>query len=206
MKTIYFCSTNNWKKLKLQKDIFQYSKNISLKIVDFEVNEIQDIDCEIVSKNKVKEVYKKISKPCISIDSWLYISSLNNFPWSYIKIVLETIWIKWIVDLIQNKSDKQFKILNCLSYYNWVDLKQFTETIYWTLSNKIYTKINNDYAWSDLYKIIIPSWYNMTLAEMTNDIYLEWDKNKIVNWMTKQFIKWFESGKNFPKQKMCEKI
>lgn len=192
MKTIYFCSTNNWKKIKLQKDISQYSKNILLEIVDFEINEIQDINCENVSKNKVIEVYKKINKPCIAMDSWLYISSLNNFPWSYVKMTLETIWIIWIMELIKNKSDKQFEIRNCLSYYDWENLKQFTEVINWNISNEIYPLINNDYAWSDLYKIIIPNWYNITLAEMTNDIYLEWDKKRIINWMTKQFIEWFE--------------
>lgn len=192
MKTIYFCSTNNWKKIKLQKDISQYSKNILLEIVDFEINEVQDINCEIVSKNKVIEVYKKINKPCIAMDSWLYISWLNNFPWSYVKMILETIWIIWIIELIKNKSDKQFEIRNCLSYYDWANLKQFTEVINWNISNEIYPLINNDYAWSDLYKIIIPNCYNITLAEMTNDIYLEWDKKRIINWMTKQFIEWFE--------------
>lgn len=190
MKTIYFCSTNSWKKIKLQKDISKYSKNILLEIVDFEINEIQDINCENVSKNKVIEVYKKINKPCIAMDSWFYISSLNNFPWSYVKMTLETIWIIWIIELIKNKSDKQFEIRNCLSYYDWVNLKQFTEVINWNISNEIYPLINNDYAWSDLYKIISPNWYNITLAEMTNDVYLEWDKNRIENWMTKQLINW----------------
>ncbi|NDK08100.1 hypothetical protein EOM39_02530 [Candidatus Gracilibacteria bacterium] len=192
MKTIYFCSTNNGKKIKLQKDISQYSKNILLEIVDFEINEIQDINCENVSKNKVIEVYKKINKPCIAMDSGLYISSLNNFPGSYVKMTLETIGIIGIMELIKNKSDKQFEIRNCLSYYDGENLKQFTEVINGNISNEIYPLINNDYAWSDLYKIIIPNGYNITLAEMTNDIYLEWDKKRIINGMTKQFIEWFE--------------
>lgn len=191
MNKLYFCSTNLWKKKKIESELKSINSNINLEIIDVEVNEIQNSDNEIVSKYKVIDVFNKINKPCFSIDSWLFILELNNFPWSFIKDTLQTIWIKWILKLLENVSSRECYISNSLSYYDWKKLKVFSEKIFWEISYDINNNFNNSFSWSDLHKIFIPKGYKKTLSQMTDEEYINWDSIEKENWITKQFMDWY---------------
>ncbi len=190
MEIIYFCTTNKWKKWKIQREFWNYTNDISIEILDFEVNEIQEIDNSFVSKYKVQEVYKKIQKPCFAIDSWLFIRELNNFPWSYIKMILQTIDIKWILKLLHGSRNRRCYIKNSLAFFDGENLKIFEEILEWTIAKNSALKIINERSWSELHKIFIPSNYNKTLAEMSNYEYDLWQEKVNENGVVKQLIRW----------------
>lgn len=167
MKTIYFCTTNKWKKQKIQREFSHYKNDILIEIISFEVNEIQNIDNSLVSEYKVKEVYRKIQKPCFAIDSWIFIKNLNGFPGSYVKMILETIGTEWILKLLTNFSDRTCYIKNSLAFFDGKNLKIFEEKIEWTISEKKANEIINNRAWSELHKIFIPK--NYTKPTCRND-------------------------------------
>lgn len=197
MKTLYFCTTNKWKKWKIQREFWKHSNNISVEILDFEVNEIQELDNSIVWKYKVQEVYKKIQKPCFAIDSGLFIKELNSFPWSYIKMTLQTIWTKWILKLLKNSKNRWCYIKNSLAFFDWKNIKIFEEKLEWTIAENIAPKIINTRAWSELHKIFIPKNFNKTLAEMTNNEYDDWQKEVNHQGIVKQLIWYYSTVNNF---------
>lgn len=192
MKKLYFCTTKLGKKKKLEKDFAAFGRHISLEILDIAVNEIQELDNTLVAKEKVKSVFSQIQQPCLTIDSWLYIHALHDFPGSYLKMTLETIGIESLVHLLKDKEQRTCEIRNCLAYYDGASLQSFTEILEWRIAEAPFPELLNDYAWSNLYKIFIPQGYDSTLAAMNNSSYLKRDAQRNQTGMIKQFLEWYD--------------
>lgn len=189
MKEIIFCSTNKWKIESL--NFFFNTYNIKIKSFEFDIPESRSENNIEISKNKVDYAFKLVKNPVIAIDSWIYINSLNGFPSTFVNFTLKTIWILWIINLLL-KKDRSCEIRNSLAFKDSIDNESivFTEIIKWHISNIPKWELSK-YNWSIFHKIFIPDWYNKTLAEMSENEYRKWEKNRINNWYLLKFVKFF---------------
>ena len=186
MKEIVFVTHNRGKIASAQKEI----QGVNLKIFEYELEEPRSDDVSYISQIKVREAYEIVKKPCISIDCGFFIDALQGFPKAFVNFALDTIGIGGILKLMENKQDRTCRFEECLSYYDGVNLKQFTGIHEGLLATKILGKDTNK-KWSELWYIFIPHGYTKTLAQMTEEERRKRTENALEESPMKQFAKWY---------------
>ena len=140
---------------------------------------------------KVKEAYKLVNKPCISLDCGFWINELDGFPRAFVNFALDTIGIEGILKLMEGKENRNCKFTECLSYYDGKELHQFMGKHEGTLAKQILGN-DTDKKWSDLWYIFKPYGYEKTLAQMTDEERTNRTKYKSTDSM-KEFAKWYKN-------------
>ena len=186
MEEIVFVTHNKGKIASAKKDL----KEINFKIFEYELEEPRSDDIKYISEYKVKEAYKLVNEPCISLDCGFWIDELNGFPKAFVNFALETIKIDGILKLMEKKKNRKCRFTECLSYYDGKKLYQFMGKHEGTVSEKVLGN-ETDKKWSDLWYIYIPYGYNKTLAQMTDEERKNRIKYESVDSM-EEFAKWYK--------------
>ena len=164
MEEIIFVTHNKGKIAYAQKKL----TDVKLKIYEYDIDEPRSDDVKYISKCKVIEAYKLVKKPCISQDSGFWIDELNGFPKAFVNFCLDTIGIQGILKLMEGKTNRKCRFIECLSYYDGKNIYQFDGKHEGTLSEEIIGN-DTDKKWSDLWYIFKPYGYDITLAQMSYD-------------------------------------
>ena len=166
METIYFITGNNGKVANLQNKLGKYG--IKVKQEKLELYEVQADDVESVSINKAKQAFDKLKKPVVVDDSGFFIDCLNGFPGVYTKYALGTLGVDGIMDIMKDKENR-----NCCfqSVATFIDSNGNPHVFKGVLekgriSDNI-DDIEREEAWSDLWRIFIPSGYDKTLSQLS---------------------------------------
>lgn len=188
MEEIVFV-THNKGKIETAK---KHLKNVNFKVFEYDLEEPRSDDIKYISEVKVKEAYKLVKKPCISMDSGFFIEALNGFPRAFVNHALETIGIEGILKLMEDKQDRNCYFGECLSYYDGKELHQFMGKHEGSISTQILGNDTNE-KWSDLWYIYIPKNYQKTLAQMTKEERSERNKKEDEYSISsmKVFAKWY---------------
>lgn len=186
MKEIVFVTHNKGKIASAQKEI----QGVNLKIFEYELEEPRSDDVSYISQTKVREAYEIVKKPCISIDCGFFIDALQGFPKAFVNFALDTIGIEGILKLMENKQNRCCRFEECLSYYDGINLKQFTGVHEGILATEILGEDTNK-KWSELWYIFIPHGYTKTLAQMTEEERRKRTENALEESPMKQFAKWY---------------
>ena len=157
--------THNKGKIESAK---QALKEVNFKIFEYDLDEPRSDSVEEISKAKVMQAYELVKTPCISMDSGFCIDKLNGFPNTFVNHALSTIGIEGILKLMEDNENRNCKFTECLSYYDGVNLHQFSGLHLGKLSRDILGN-DTDKKWSDLWYIFIPEKYEKTLAQMTDE-------------------------------------
>ena len=81
MKKIVFVTHNRGKIASANKQI----KGVSFKVFEYELDEPRSDDIKYISEYKVKEAYKLVKQPCVSLDCGFWIDDeLNGFPRAFV--------------------------------------------------------------------------------------------------------------------------
>ena len=190
MKEIIFVTHNKGKIAAAKKNL----KNVNFKVFEYELDEPRSDDIKYISKYKVKEAYKLVNTPCISLDCGFWIDELDGFPKAFVNFALDTIGIKGILKLMEGKENRSCRFTECLSYYDGKELHQFLGKHEGMLSEQIKGN-DTDEKWSDLWYIYKPYGYNKTLAEMTYEERNNRIKYKSIDSM-KEFANWYLNREN----------
>lgn len=186
MKEIVFVTHNKGKIQSAMKQL----KDVNFEIFEYELEEPRSDDIKYISKYKVMEAYKLVSKPCISLDCGFWIDELDGFPKAFVNFALDTIGIEGILKLMEGKENRSCKFTECLSYYDGKELHQFMGKHKGTLSKEILGN-DTDKKWSDLWYIYQPYGYNRTLAQMSDEERANRIRYKSINSM-EEFAKWYK--------------
>ena len=196
MKEIVFVTGNKGKVATAQK-YFDDNK-IKLLTYDYDYEEPNINDIEIIAISKVKQAYRVVGKPCIALDSGFYIPNYPNnpnFPGAFPKReLLEKIGIDGLLEKMKNVENRYCYFKEVLAYFDGENIKLF----YWISEGYLSIEkreIDINKKWSDLWSVFIPFNYTKTLAEMTEDElkqYLDTADNAIKKFAesnTKQYVK-----------------
>ena len=188
MNEIIFVTHNKGKIMSAKRQL----EGVNFKIFEYDLEEPRSDDIKYISKYKVREAYKIVNKPCISLDCGFWIDELNGFPRAYVNYVLDTIGIEGILKLMCGKKNRKCRFTECLSYYDGKKLYQFMGSHEGTLAKK---KLGNDTKnkWSNLWYIFIPYGYSVTLAQMTDKERKNRKKYNSVDAM-REFSIWYKNN------------
>ncbi len=121
MKSVYF-ATSNKNKLKEVQDII--SSEIRVDHIPFDHNEIRSDSIEEIARESVEHAYKLSRGPVFVEDTGLFINSLNGFPGTYSKWVLEKIGIGGILELLKGKN-RSAEFRCCVAYMDQKGIQIF---------------------------------------------------------------------------------
>ncbi len=185
MNEIVFVTHNKGKIESAKKQL----EGVNFKVFEYDLEEPRSDDVKYISKYKVMEAYKLVNTPCISLDSGFWVDELDGFPRSFVNFALGTIGIEGILKLMEGKENRSCRFVECLSYYDGKELHQFMGKHEGTLSEQILGN-NSDKKWSNLWYIFVPSGYDKTLAQMTEQERANRVKYESVDSM-REFAKWY---------------
>lgn len=133
-------------------NLISYFNDYNIKIY------IENIDIPIIESNSIEDIlnYKTkfisdlIKKDVLSIDIVIEIPSLNNFPSTKTKYIIDTIGIDGIKLLLNNKEDKEFYLKEVISFTKYNEEPINFNNLYQLklVDNKIFydsKDINNNY-------------------------------------------------------------
>lgn len=149
-------------------------------------------DIREIAKQKVKQAYKIVKKPCIAMDAGFFIEELNGFPRAYVNHTLDTIGIEGILKLMEGKENRGCEFKECLAYYDG-DIINFFEGVTKLKVSKKARGVDNKRNWSKLSYIVEIEELKKTIAELDD---IERDKylNKKEQSCFKKFIDWYSDN------------
>lgn len=170
MKKIVFV-TGNIGKVKSASKYFEDS-DIELEWYKYDAIEPNINDINFIAKEKVMNAYQMLNLPCIALDAGFYINGFPHnpgFPGAFPKReLLDTMGIEGLLDTMKDVSDRSCYFMECLAYYDGIDLKYFYGISKGTLATSI-RGIDRKNKWSDLWYVFIPGNHTHTLAEMDDE-------------------------------------
>ncbi len=168
-KEIVFVTTNKGKLATAQK---YFNKDVKIVYCDYEIEEPNINDIEVIATHKVTEAFKLVNKPCISLDAGFYIPNYPgnpNFPGAFPKReLLNKIGIDGLLKNMKDVKNRECYFKECLAYFDGKQLKTFYGYVRGTLSTEIRGNDTNK-KWSDLWYVFIPQNNTLTMAEMTDE-------------------------------------
>ncbi|HOI59934.1 MAG TPA: RdgB/HAM1 family non-canonical purine NTP pyrophosphatase [Candidatus Pacearchaeota archaeon] len=150
--------TGNENKVKEFEEILGFK--ISHRSLDLE--EIQGVDVEEISKYKAKKAYEVVKEPVVVEDIGLFFNELNGLPGALIKWFEKRLSYEQICNLIKEDRKAIAKIV--VSYFDGKELKQFIGEVQGEIA--LSPRGENGFGWD---KIFIPQGYDKTFAEMNTN-------------------------------------
>jgi len=188
MKEITFVTSNQGKYSTAKNLLKKY--NIKVVQKKLEIPEPRGT-LEEIAIYKAKYAFKILKKPLITMDAGFFIYSLNGFPKMFTNFVLETIGIEGIIKLVEGKDKKcEFREVLCYLENPRKKPRLFKEIVKGKISEKPLGKIK-PYHWSKLALIFIPEKERKTMAEMTKEELINFEKRSDINSHWEEFGKFF---------------
>lgn len=134
---------------------------IPLEIADIDIDEIQSMDLEYVSRRKTEEAYEILKRPVITDDVGVFIEAWNNFPGPFVKHINYALGLKKILELLRNEKNRNVIVRSAVSYHDGKKVHTFIGEVKGTLA----LKKRGTEGWG-FDPIIIPFGETQTYAEM----------------------------------------
>ena len=200
MENITYVTGNYGKYCSVKERLNKNGIDINYYKVDLEEPDVNDI--EYISKVKAMEAYEIIKNPVFVADSGFYIEDYPQepgYPGAFVKRSGISTNIEELLNIMKDIKNRSCYFLDCLTYYDGTNIKQF----FGISKGELSTTIRGDSiqkAWSNLWYVFIPLNCNKTLAEMNDyerdnrpdertsaiDEFITWYKDNFINCMKKE--------------------
>jgi len=171
MENIIYVTGNPGKKASVKK-IFE-KRGLDITIVKYDFHESDVNDIEAISREKAKEAYDMLGKPCFVADSGFYIDDYPDnpgYPGAFVKRSGVSSDIEGLLEKMKNKKNRSCKFIDCLTFYDGNDYYNFYGESRGTIAYDIRGNgTNSPTIKSNLWYVFIPDNHNKTLAEMTEE-------------------------------------
>ncbi|MFC1598208.1 non-canonical purine NTP pyrophosphatase [Patescibacteria group bacterium] len=178
--------TSNTSKFKEMSEALSHH-GIEAQRVDFDIDEIKEIDIERVVKDKVMKAFEKVAGPVVVDDSGIFFDKYNQFPGTYSKYLYKTIGFDGIFKLVEPGDTAVFR-----TYVAYMDEERAEPEIF---QGEYPGKIDDQFDQSKDYEMpyapmFIPEgedkdMASMTPAERAND-HRHQALNKFAEWFVAQ--------------------
>jgi XTP/dITP diphosphohydrolase len=190
--SLNFVTSNTNKLSALRKYLAPY--HISITHRNFTLIEPQAQSIEEVAISKAMQAYHRVAAPVLVEDSGFCIDDLSGFPGPYTKYVIETIGISGLLRLSQQLPSRTCRFQSVLAYTEKEgQVNTFVDNNSWGVLAEEIDTTDCPAAWSDLWRIFVPSHSTKVLTAMSdeerNTVMLNWQANSVFT----RFAQWFIS-------------
>ncbi|MDE5889194.1 MAG: hypothetical protein K2H20_04150 [Bacilli bacterium] len=188
--TITYVTGNPGKYISVKEKFAKHNLPVEFFNYDFEEPDINDI--ELISKAKVEEAYKILNKPCFVADSGFYVKNYPGnpgYPGAFAKRSGISENVNLLLEAMNNVKDREACFLDCVTFYDGNEYYTFFGLCEGTISYEQRGR-NMEKAKSKLWYVFVPKHHDKTLAEMTDE-----ERNNRQDGHTsayEEFINWYE--------------
>lgn len=143
--------------------------DIDLKNEKIDLDEIQSLDLEEITKHKAKQAYQLLKKPVIVEDTGFFLDEFKGLPGSFIKFFNQQLGNESMIKMLGNCENRKAYAKTCVTYY---DGEKFIFA-FGKVDGNVTKKLSQGEGFGFDY-CFIPNGYDKTLSELGLDI-----KNKI---------------------------
>lgn len=189
MERIVYVTSNYGKYINV-KEHFE-EKGINIDYFIFDIKELDINDIEQVSKDKARQAYEKVGRPCFVGDSGFYIEGYPNkpdYPGAFAKRSGISSNIEKLINDMKEIENRNCRFIDCLTFYDGYEYFTFFGVNRGTLATTIRGG-DKKKAKSNLWKVFIPKNCTKTLAEMSDDEFKNRKDDRTSS--TEQFIEWY---------------
>jgi XTP/dITP diphosphohydrolase len=191
MEKIVYVTSNYGKYVNVMEHFIENGIEIDYYIHDIVELDINDI--ELISRDKVRQAYEVVGRPCFVGDSGFYIEGYPgnpDYPGAFAKRSGISSDVESLLKVMSEVENRNCRFVDCLTFYDGLDYYPFFGVSRGTLAREI-RGINKKEAKSNLWSVFIPNNCNKTLAEMSEDEFKNRKDDRVS--ATEQFIEWYKS-------------
>lgn len=190
MANITYVTGNYGKYISVKEHFAKHQIEVEFLNYDLEEPNINDI--EIISKAKAEAAYNVLGTPCFVADTGFYIDNYPNnpgYPGAFVKRSGISSDVDGLLMIMKDETHRTCKFIDCLTFYDGQEFYTFYGVSSGTLS---LSKRGNSTkkAKSNLWYVFIPNNCNKTLAEMSDEE--RQNRNDGHTSATEQFIEWYK--------------
>lgn len=156
MKDLVFATTNKGKVEEAHAIL-----GVPVEIAQLELDEVQSMDMEYVSKRKTEAAYQILKRPVITDDVGVFIEAWNGFPGAFAKFLLDSVGNNKILELLKNETNRNVIVKSALGYHDGSSVHVFIGEVKGVLT----TEQRGSMGWG-FDPLIIPDGHTQTYAEM----------------------------------------
>lgn len=157
---LYFATTNKGKIAEAQQIL-----GFPIKIAELELDEIQDSDIEHIVQKKAEDAYRHLQKPVFVDDVGFYVSAWNGFPGPFIKFLAAAGGNELILRMLQTDTNRDVLVKAAIGFCDGKETHVFVGTMPATIATE--SRGKNGWGFD---AIVIPNGYDITTAEMDDDL------------------------------------
>lgn len=185
--------TDNYKRFMHTKELLE-ENNINLDYFGCSFKKPKSKDIAEVTEREAKAAFKELGNPVIVTKTGFYIEDYpknRDYPGVLFKESGISSNVEQLLRDMKGTSNRNCSFINCLTYYDGEDLKQFYCSNFGTLV-EYSSEVNN------LFDVFIPVTNDKPVSKLSEE-----EKQKIYDSrisVIKQFIKWYKSKEEEPKR------
>ena len=169
MKSVVFVTGNKGKYFSAKKRC--EDKGIELVWENIDLDELQVNDITQISRDKARQAFQILNKPCFVIDSGFYIDNYPNnpgYPGAFVKRSGIANNPDMVLEVMREEANRSCKFVDALTFYDGEDFYTFYDVDYGTLSEEVKGS-ESELAKSKLWYLYIPLGYDKALAQMSEE-------------------------------------
>lgn len=169
MKSVVFVTGNKGKYFSAKKRC--EDKGIELVWENIDLDEMQVNDITQISRDKARQAFQILNKPCFVIDSGFYIDNYPNnpgYPGAFVKRSGIANNPDMVLEVMRDVRGRSCKFVDALTFYDGEDFYTFYDVDYGTLSEEVKGS-ESELAKSKLWYLYIPLGYDKALAQMSEE-------------------------------------
>ncbi len=182
--------TGNYGKYCAVKRRFE-NQGLAIDYARLEMEEPEIDNVWLVSREKARQAYDILQKPCFVMDSGFYIEAYPgkpDYPGAMVKRSGIAENVEDLLETMKGVKNRRCKFQDCLTFYDGKEFYQFFHESPGVLAESVRGTLREN-AQSRLWLVFILDGYDVTIAEMTEDERLHMDDNRVS--AVEKFIKWY---------------
>lgn len=191
MKSVVFVTGNKGKYFSAKKRC--EDKGIELVWENIDLDELQVNDITQISRDKARQAFQILNKPCFVIDSGFYIDNYPNnpgYPGAFVKRSGIANNPDMVLEVMREEANRSCKFVDALTFYDGEDFYTFYDVDYGTLSEEVKGS-ESELAKSKLWYLYIPLGYDKTLAQMSEEELFDRKSSRVSS--IDKFLEWYVS-------------
>lgn len=168
-----------------------------VKQVDLDLMEIQSHRVSDVARHKAEQAYARVRAPLFVEDSGLFIDELKGWPGALTKVELATIGLEGILRMADLTVGRVARVHSAIAYIDddgRTHVFDHESRVAGTLALTPAVVVDSERAWSDLWRVFIPSGFSQPLSALPEPdrerFFQEWSSTSqfaaLGTWLTQQ--------------------
>ena len=185
-----YVTGNYGKYLSVKRRFSNFGLDVDWAKIDTIEPEVDDV--AVVSKEKARQAYEILQKPCFVMDSGFYIEAYPGkpgYPGAMVKRSGVAENVEELLKVMEGVENRRCKFVDCLTFYDGKNFSQFFHESPGVLADEVRGSLRET-AQSRLWLVFILDGFDITIAQMSEEERLSMDDKR--RSAVEKFTEWYK--------------